>query len=172
MKTVFPVGDNIYQQDNAPYQKSESSGGGSQNILMNFKLCLDPENHLTGIHLVSLLRNRIHAATLPSQYTGYYRIRWRVHGTKLLISAFQVNECLGGSIQNYPIGAVSSTNNVKRKNECGLPSLESRKKLATIKFTNKIRSCHEQHTSNVTFRVWKAKKRLKRSSTLQFKKRY
>ncbi|GFT27507.1 hypothetical protein TNCV_1275981 [Trichonephila clavipes] len=70
------------------------------------------------------------------------------------------------------IGTVSSTSNVKEENECGLPSLERRRKLATIKFTNKIRSCHEQHTSNVTFRVWKARKRLKRSSTLQFKKRY
>ncbi|GFW19239.1 uncharacterized protein TNCV_255661 [Trichonephila clavipes] len=35
------------------------------------------------------------------------------------------------------IGAVSSTNNEKAEQECGLPPLESRRKLATIKFTNK-----------------------------------
>ncbi|GFW57638.1 reverse transcriptase domain-containing protein [Trichonephila clavipes] len=38
------------------------------------------------------------------------------------------------------IGAVSSTNNEKAEQECGLPPLESRRKLATIKFTNKLRS--------------------------------
>ncbi|GFX35415.1 probable RNA-directed DNA polymerase from transposon BS [Trichonephila clavipes] len=38
------------------------------------------------------------------------------------------------------IGAVSSTNNEKAEQECGLPPLESRRKLATIKFTNKVRS--------------------------------
>ncbi|GFV54263.1 hypothetical protein TNCV_4610461 [Trichonephila clavipes] len=36
--------------------------------------------------------------------------------------------------------AVSSTNNEKAEQECGLPPLESRRKLATIKFTNKLRS--------------------------------
>ncbi|GFW20786.1 RNase H domain-containing protein [Trichonephila clavipes] len=68
------------------------------------------------------------------------------------------------------IGAVSSTNNVTAENECGLPSLKGRRKLTPIKFTNKIRSCCEQHISNITFRSWKAKNRLKRSSTLQFDK--
>ncbi|GFT51184.1 RNase H domain-containing protein [Trichonephila clavipes] len=43
------------------------------------------------------------------------------------------------SYQNY-YGAVSSTNNEKAEQECGLPPLESRRKLATIKFTNKLRS--------------------------------
>ncbi|GFX80698.1 probable RNA-directed DNA polymerase from transposon BS [Trichonephila clavipes] len=38
------------------------------------------------------------------------------------------------------IGAVSSTNNEKAEQECGLPPLESRRKLATIKYTNKLRS--------------------------------
>ncbi|GFU46222.1 RNase H domain-containing protein [Trichonephila clavipes] len=38
------------------------------------------------------------------------------------------------------IGAVSSTNNENAEQECDLPPLESRCKLATIKFTNKLRS--------------------------------
>ncbi|GFU23428.1 reverse transcriptase domain-containing protein [Trichonephila clavipes] len=38
------------------------------------------------------------------------------------------------------IGAVSSTNNEKAVQECGLPLLESRCNLATIKFINKLRS--------------------------------
>ncbi|GFX12622.1 RNase H domain-containing protein [Trichonephila clavipes] len=38
------------------------------------------------------------------------------------------------------IGAVSSTNNEKAEQECGLPPLESRRKLFTIKFTNKLRT--------------------------------
>ncbi|GFX41167.1 reverse transcriptase domain-containing protein [Trichonephila clavipes] len=38
------------------------------------------------------------------------------------------------------IGAVSSTNNEKAEQECGLPPLESRRNLATIKFTNKLRA--------------------------------
>ncbi|GFT98309.1 probable RNA-directed DNA polymerase from transposon BS [Trichonephila clavipes] len=41
------------------------------------------------------------------------------------------------------IGAVSSTNNEKAEQECGLPPLESRHNLATIKFTNKLRSYGE-----------------------------
>ncbi|GFS60040.1 RNase H domain-containing protein [Trichonephila clavipes] len=38
------------------------------------------------------------------------------------------------------IRAVSSTNNEKAEQECGLPPLKSRRKLAIIKFTNKLRS--------------------------------
>lgn len=68
------------------------------------------------------------------------------------------------------IGAVSSTNNIKAESECGLTSLESRRKLATIKFTNKIRSLTDLHVSNKTFKAWNGKTRLKRSSTLQFDK--
>ena len=68
----------------------------------------------------------------------------------------------------FIIGAVSSTGNEKAGHEWGLLSLANKRKLVTIKFTNKIRSCHEQHISNITFRVWTAKNRLKRSSTLQF----
>ncbi|GFT04088.1 hypothetical protein TNCV_3346321 [Trichonephila clavipes] len=45
------------------------------------------------------------------------------------------------------IGAVSSTNNEKAEQECGLPPLESRRKLATIKFTNKLRSYGLDHIS-------------------------
>ncbi|GFS98317.1 RNase H domain-containing protein [Trichonephila clavipes] len=44
------------------------------------------------------------------------------------------------------IGAVSSTNNEKAEQECGLPPLESRRKLATIKFTNKLRSYEDPVT--------------------------
>ncbi|GFX16894.1 probable RNA-directed DNA polymerase from transposon BS [Trichonephila clavipes] len=65
------------------------------------------------------------------------------------------------------IGAVSSTNNEKAKQECGLPPLESRRKLATIKFTNKLRSYDLDHISRRVFDKWKHSTRLKRSSTLQ-----
>ena len=65
------------------------------------------------------------------------------------------------------IGAVSSTNNLKAETECGLLPLDNRRRLSIVKFTNKIRSSHEQHISSVTFRSWTAKTRLKRSSTLQ-----
>ncbi|GFT76270.1 RNase H domain-containing protein [Trichonephila clavipes] len=65
------------------------------------------------------------------------------------------------------IGAVSSTNNEKAEQECGLPPLESRRKLATIKFTNKLRSYGLDHISRRVFDKWKHSTRLKRSSTLQ-----
>ncbi|GFU05473.1 RNase H domain-containing protein [Trichonephila clavipes] len=68
------------------------------------------------------------------------------------------------------IEAVSSTNSLTAENECGLTSLKGRKKLATIKFTNKIRSCGEQNISKIAFHSWSAKNRLKKSSTLQFDK--
>ncbi|GFW09032.1 probable RNA-directed DNA polymerase from transposon BS [Trichonephila clavipes] len=45
------------------------------------------------------------------------------------------------------IGAVSSTNNEKAEQECGLPPLESRRNLATIKSTNKLRSYDLDHIS-------------------------
>ncbi|GFX52258.1 RNase H domain-containing protein [Trichonephila clavipes] len=48
------------------------------------------------------------------------------------------------------IGAVSSTNNEKAEQECGLPPLESRRKLATIKFTNKLRSYGAPHSKKPT----------------------
>ncbi|XP_071034199.1 uncharacterized protein [Parasteatoda tepidariorum] len=67
-------------------------------------------------------------------------------------------------------GPVSSTNNLSDEIECGLTPLESRRKLATVKFTNKIRSSSVEHISNVTFRAWTNRKRLKRSSTLQYDK--
>ncbi|GFS84960.1 RNA-directed DNA polymerase from mobile element jockey [Trichonephila clavipes] len=62
---------------------------------------------------------------------------------------------------------VSSTNNEKAEQECGLPPLESRRKLATIKFTNKLRSYGLDHISRRVFDKWKHSTRLKRSSTLQ-----
>ncbi|GFV43869.1 probable RNA-directed DNA polymerase from transposon BS [Trichonephila clavipes] len=65
------------------------------------------------------------------------------------------------------IGAVSSTNNEKAEQECGLPPLESRRKLAPIKFTNKLRSYGLDHISRRVFDKWKHSTRLKRSSTLQ-----
>ncbi|GFW07935.1 RNase H domain-containing protein [Trichonephila clavipes] len=65
------------------------------------------------------------------------------------------------------IGAVSSTNNEKVEQECGLSPLESRRKLATITFTNKLRSYGLDHISRRVFDKWKHSTRLKRSSTLQ-----
>ncbi|GFX74710.1 probable RNA-directed DNA polymerase from transposon BS [Trichonephila clavipes] len=65
------------------------------------------------------------------------------------------------------IGAMSSTNNEKAEQECGLPSLESRRKLATIKCTNKLRSYGLVHISRRVFDKWKPSTRLKSSSTLQ-----
>ncbi|GFY26427.1 RNase H domain-containing protein [Trichonephila clavipes] len=65
------------------------------------------------------------------------------------------------------IGAVSSTNNEKAEQECGLPPLESRRNLAAIKFTNKLRSYDLDHISRRVFDKWNHSTRLKRSSTLQ-----
>ncbi|GFT51934.1 reverse transcriptase domain-containing protein [Trichonephila clavipes] len=65
------------------------------------------------------------------------------------------------------IGAVLSTNNEKAEPECGLPPLESRRNLATIKFTNKLCSYDLDHISRRVFDKWKHSTRLKRSSTLQ-----
>lgn len=65
------------------------------------------------------------------------------------------------------IGAVSSTNNKKAEQECGLPPLESRRNLATIKFTNKLHCDGTDHISTRVFNEWKETTRLKRSSTLQ-----
>ncbi|GFT11574.1 RNase H domain-containing protein [Trichonephila clavipes] len=52
------------------------------------------------------------------------------------------------------IGAVSSINNEKAEQECGLPPLESRRKLATIKFTNKLRSYGAPHSKNPPKNTW------------------
>ncbi|GFT70774.1 probable RNA-directed DNA polymerase from transposon BS [Trichonephila clavipes] len=65
------------------------------------------------------------------------------------------------------IRAVSSTNNEKTEQECGLPPLEIRRKLSTIKFTNKLRSYGLDHISRRVFDKWKHSTRLKRFSTLQ-----
>ncbi|GFW24872.1 hypothetical protein TNCV_2036001 [Trichonephila clavipes] len=43
----------------------------------------------------------------------------------------------------------------KAEQECGLPPLESRRKLATIKFTNKLRSYGLDHISRRVFDKWK-----------------
>ncbi|GIY23885.1 hypothetical protein CEXT_294911 [Caerostris extrusa] len=68
------------------------------------------------------------------------------------------------------IGVVSSTNNNKAEQECGLPPLENRRKIATIKFTNRLRSNNMDHISTRVFNEWKGSTRLKRSSTLQLDK--
>ncbi|GFW26262.1 reverse transcriptase domain-containing protein [Trichonephila clavipes] len=65
------------------------------------------------------------------------------------------------------IGAVSSTNNEKAEQEFGLPPPESRRKLANIKFTNKLRSYGLDHISRRVFDKWKHSTRLKTSSTHQ-----
>ncbi|GFX20512.1 RNase H domain-containing protein [Trichonephila clavipes] len=62
------------------------------------------------------------------------------------------------------IGAVSSTNNER---EWGLPPLEWRRNLATVKFTNKLRCYKEDHISIRVFNEWTYTKRLERSSTIQ-----
>ncbi|GFS58849.1 probable RNA-directed DNA polymerase from transposon BS [Trichonephila clavipes] len=64
------------------------------------------------------------------------------------------------------IGAVSSTNDEKAEQECGLPRLESRRNLATIKFTKKLRLYDLGHISRRVFDKLKHSTRLKRSSTL------
>ncbi|GIY21933.1 reverse transcriptase domain-containing protein [Caerostris extrusa] len=68
------------------------------------------------------------------------------------------------------IGAVSSSNNNKAKQECGLPPLVNRRNLATIKFANRIRSNKRDYISTRVFNEWKGSTRLKRSSTLQLDK--
>ncbi|GFV26895.1 hypothetical protein TNCV_2615211 [Trichonephila clavipes] len=62
---------------------------------------------------------------------------------------------------------VSSTKKEKAEQECGLPPLESRLNLATIKFTNKLRAYVLDHISRRGIDKWKHSTRLKRSSTLQ-----
>ncbi|GFW17709.1 reverse transcriptase domain-containing protein [Trichonephila clavipes] len=57
------------------------------------------------------------------------------------------------------IAAVSSTNNEKAERGWGLPPLEWRRNLATVKFTNKLRCYKEDHISTRVFNEW--------SSTLQ-----
>ncbi|GIY31397.1 reverse transcriptase domain-containing protein [Caerostris extrusa] len=53
------------------------------------------------------------------------------------------------------IGAVSSTDNNKAEQEWGLPLLENRRNLATIKFTNRLRSKNMDHISTRVFNEWK-----------------
>ncbi|GFT93024.1 reverse transcriptase domain-containing protein, partial [Trichonephila clavipes] len=65
------------------------------------------------------------------------------------------------------IGAVPSTNNEMAEQECGQPPLESRRNLAAIKFTNKLRSYDLDYISRRVFDKWNHSTRLKRSSTLQ-----
>ncbi|GFU29247.1 probable RNA-directed DNA polymerase from transposon BS [Trichonephila clavipes] len=62
---------------------------------------------------------------------------------------------------------VSSTKNEKAERECGLPPLECRQNLVTVKFTNKLRCYKEDHISTRVFNEGTYTKILKRSSTLQ-----
>ncbi|GFU41394.1 hypothetical protein TNCV_2171521 [Trichonephila clavipes] len=63
------------------------------------------------------------------------------------------------------IGAVLSTNNEKAEQECGLPPLESRRKLATIKFTNKLRSYGHEDSPRQD-KILSSMQTLPRSSTV------
>ncbi|GFX79237.1 reverse transcriptase domain-containing protein [Trichonephila clavipes] len=64
------------------------------------------------------------------------------------------------------IGAVSSTNNEKAEQECCLLPLESRRKLATIKFTNKLRLYGLDYIPRRVFDKWKHSTRLKKDLRL------
>ncbi|GIY10701.1 hypothetical protein CEXT_748781 [Caerostris extrusa] len=68
------------------------------------------------------------------------------------------------SIENHYRSSLS-TNNNKAEQECDLPPLEIRRNLATIKFTNRLRSNNMDHISTRVFNEWKGSTRLKRSST-------
>ncbi|GFU98620.1 probable RNA-directed DNA polymerase from transposon BS [Trichonephila clavipes] len=93
------------------------------------------------------------------------------YATPIWTSAYISVKRKFGSVQHRVakiiIGTVSSTNNKKTEQECGLPPLGSRRNLATIKFTNKLRLYDLDHISRRVFDKWKHSTRLKRSSTLQ-----
>ena len=65
-------------------------------------------------------------------------------------------------------GAVSSTNNGKIIRECGLESLQNRRKVNMIKFAKKARSGVPEHICSISFEAWNAKSRLKQSSLVQY----
>ncbi|GFX99713.1 hypothetical protein TNCV_3053701 [Trichonephila clavipes] len=65
------------------------------------------------------------------------------------------------------IGAVSSTNSKKGKQECSISPRDNRRDLSPIKFTGKLRYYNTDHISIRVFNCWKRSTRLKRSSTLQ-----
>ncbi|GFV93548.1 RNase H domain-containing protein [Trichonephila clavipes] len=83
------------------------------------------------------------------------------------VSSKQKLESIQHRASKIIIGAVSSTKNEKAEREWGLPPLECRRNLATVKFTNKLRCYKEDHISTRVFNEWPYTKRLKRSSTLQ-----
>ncbi|GIX95692.1 reverse transcriptase domain-containing protein [Caerostris extrusa] len=87
---------------------------------------------------------------------------------KLSINVDKTNFCVFSTDRKHR-GAVSSTNN-KAEQECGLPPLENRRNLATIKFANRLHSNNMDHISIRIFNEWKGSTRLKRSSTLQLDK--
>ncbi|XP_071037677.1 uncharacterized protein [Parasteatoda tepidariorum] len=65
-------------------------------------------------------------------------------------------------------GAVSSTNNLRIQEECGLVPLEERRQMLTVKFTNNAHSLDEGHISHRTIINWNKKSRHKKSSPLLF----
>ena len=77
-------------------------------------------------------------------------------------------ECIQARAAKIVTGAVSSTNNDKIIRECGLESLQNRRKVNMIKFTNKARSRAPEHISHITFEGWNARSRLKRFSPMQY----
>ncbi|GIX90873.1 RNase H domain-containing protein [Caerostris extrusa] len=68
------------------------------------------------------------------------------------------------------MGGLSPSKPLTCSRGCGLPPPENRRNLATIKFTNRLRSNNVDHISTRVFNEWKGSTRLKRSSTLQLDK--
>ncbi|GFV44015.1 RNase H domain-containing protein [Trichonephila clavipes] len=83
------------------------------------------------------------------------------------VSSKQKLDSIQHRASKIAIGAVSSTNNEKAERECGLPPLDCKRNLSTVKFTKKLRCYKEDHISTRVFNEWTYTKRLKRSSTLQ-----
>ncbi|XP_054709011.1 nephrin-like [Uloborus diversus] len=88
-------------------------------------------------------------------------------------SDYGIYTCIAGNQLGHDyvtftiVQKMSSANNSKVELESGLVSLENRRKFATVKFTNKIRSHNKDHIANRAFDVWTSTSRLQRSSTLQ-----
>ncbi|GFW95980.1 reverse transcriptase domain-containing protein [Trichonephila clavipes] len=70
------------------------------------------------------------------------------------VSSKQKLDSIQHRVSKIIIGAISSTNHEKAERECGLPPLEWRRNLATVKFTNKLRCYKEDHISTRVFNEW------------------
>ena len=66
-------------------------------------------------------------------------------------SALKKIDNIQAKASNIKIGDVSSTNNIKSQQECGLQLLDHGRKRSVITFTNSIRSREEEHISKQTF---------------------